>query len=166
MNGGRPHLAQKMVTHSWRNIFSHLIAAIVADALDVEKYDEIAKLLVNRKFSTLSDALRRKNSLDVRYWVCAFSVNQHAGICATPPPVDSTGHAIAPCRCTTPKHFAGDLSEMNKFDDMMAFLKRSLRQQGQVRLEQVIALEKDFGLLTRVWCVAELAEANELHLQQ
>ena len=140
--------------------FSHLIAAIVADALDVEKYDEIAKLLVKRKFSTLSDALRRKNSLDVRYWVCAFSVNQHAGICATPPPVDSTGHAIAPCRCTTPKHFAGDLSdaelhascnvdhltcqgarsavvlvvleEMNKFDDMMAFLKRSLRQQGQV----------------------------------
>ncbi|CAE7245713.1 Synaptotagmin-4 [Symbiodinium microadriaticum] len=166
MNGGRPHLAQKMVTHSWRNIFSHLIAAIVADALDVEKYDEIAKLLVNRKFSTLSDALRRKNSLDVRYWVCAFSVNQHAGICATPPPVDSTGHAIAPCRCTTPKHFAGDLSEMNKFDDMMAFLKRSLRQQGQVRLEQVIALETDFGLLTRVWCVAELVEANELHLQQ
>ena len=37
---------------------------------------------------------------------------------------------------------------------------------GKVRLEQVIALETDFGLLTRVWCVAELVEANELHLQQ
>ena len=37
---------------------------------------------------------------------------------------------------------------------------------GKVRLEQVIALETDFALLTRVWCVAELVEANELHLQQ
>eukprot|EP00439_Symbiodinium_sp_Y106_P030900 s444_g3.t1 len=166
MNSGRPHLAQKMVTHSWRNSFNHLLAAIIADALDVEKYDEIAKLLAKRAFHTLSDALCRKNALHVRYWVCAFSVNQHAGICATPPSVDSTGHAIAPCRCATPKHFDGDLSEMNKFDDMMAYLKRSLREQGQVRLEQVIALETDFALLTRVWCVAELVEANELHLQQ
>ena len=91
--------------------FNHLLAAIIADALDVEKYDEIAKLLAKRAFHTLSDALCRKNALHVRYWVCAFSVNQHAGICATPPSVDSTGHAIAPCRCATPKHFDGDLSD-------------------------------------------------------
>ena len=111
VNNGQPFLAQKMVTHSWRNTFTHLLAAIFADALDVEKYDEIARILVQREFGKLTDALQRKSALDVRYWVCAFSVNQHAGICAAPPQTDSTGHRIAPCSCTTPKHFSGDLSE-------------------------------------------------------
>ena len=36
----------------------------------------------------------------------------------------------------------------------------------QVHLEQVVAMEVDFALLTRVWCVAELAEADKLHLHQ
>mmetsp|Transcript_14295 Transcript_14295/g.34023 ORF Transcript_14295/g.34023 Transcript_14295/m.34023 type:complete len:142 (+) Transcript_14295:2-427(+) len=55
---------------------------------------------------------------------------------------------------------------MNKFDDMMAYLKKTLRAQGRVRLEQVVALETDFSLLTRVWCLAELVEAYEVHLPQ
>eukprot|EP00439_Symbiodinium_sp_Y106_P025192 s5701_g3.t1 len=49
---------------------------------------------------------------------------------------------------------------------MMAHLKKSLRRQGKARLEQVVALEADFSLLTRVWCLAELVEAHELHLPQ
>ncbi|CAE7370308.1 SYT4 [Symbiodinium pilosum] len=166
LSGGREHLAVKMVTHSWRNKFTHLLAGVLADALDAEKYDEIAQSLREHEFGKLTKALQKKGKLDVRYWICAFSVNQHAGICATPPPTDSTGHAITPCSCTTAKHFEGDLSEMNKFDDMMAYLKKSFRQQGKARLEQVVALEADFSLLTRVWCLAELYKAHELHLPQ
>ena len=98
-------------------------------------------------------------------------MNQHAGICATPPATDSTGFAIAPCRCSTPKHFTGDQSEMNKFDDMMAFLKQRHRQNAarhgsEIRLKQVVAMDIDFSLLSRVWCVAELVEADSLHLMQ
>ncbi|CAE7866159.1 hypothetical protein AK812_SmicGene38019 [Symbiodinium microadriaticum] len=155
-----------MVTHSWRNKFVNLLAAVLADALEMETYDHMVQLLKERQFGKLADALRRKGKLEVPYWICAFSVNQHAGICATPPPTDSTGHAITPCSCATAKHFDGDLSEMNKFDDMMAYLRRALRTQTEVRLEQVIAMEVDFSLLARVWCVAELVEANELHLRQ
>ena len=114
VNAGCAHLAVKMVTHSWRNKFTHLLAAILADALDAEKYEEIARSLGEREFGTLTKALRKRDKLDVRYWICAFSVNQHAGICASPPPADSTGHAIIPCSCTTPKHFEGDLSEAKR----------------------------------------------------
>eukprot|EP00439_Symbiodinium_sp_Y106_P015391 s943_g2.t1 len=166
VNNGQPYLAQKMVTHGWRNKFTYLLAAIFADALDVEMYDEVAQLLAERQFDKLASALRRKGKLDIRYWVCAFCVNQHTGICATPPPTDSSGCAITPCSCGTSKSFTGDLSEMNKFDDMMAYLKKTLRAQGRVRLEQVVALETDFSLLTRVWCLAELVEAYEVHLPQ
>ncbi|CAE7539239.1 unnamed protein product [Symbiodinium sp. KB8] len=166
VNNGQPYLAQKMVTHGWRNKFTYLLAAIFADALDLEMYDEVAELLAERQFGKLASALRRKGKLDIRYWVCAFCVNQHTGICATPPPTDSSGFAITPCSCGTSKSFTGDLSEMNKFDDMMAYLKKTLRAQGRVRLEQVVALETDFSLLTRVWCLAELLEAYEVHLPQ
>ena len=34
----------------------------------------------------------------------------------------------------------------------------------QVRLEQVVAMDVNFTLLTRVWCVAELVEADHLHI--
>ena len=53
---------------------------------------------------------------------------------------------------------------MNKFDDMMRFLKRALRP--EVRLEQVVVLDMHFLLLTRAWCVAELVEADSLHIGQ
>lgn len=33
-------------------------------------------------------------------------------------------------------------------------------------MEQVVAMEPDFGLLSRVWCIAELVEAKKLHLPQ
>ena len=110
MSNGTPRLAHKMVTHSWRNKFVNLLAAVLADALEMETYDHMVQLLKERQFGKLADALRRKGKLEVPYWICAFSVNQHAGICATPPPTDSTGHAITPCSCATAKHFDGDLS--------------------------------------------------------
>lgn len=167
VNMGQPQLGQKMVTHSWRNKFSFLLAAIIADALDLQLYDSVMQLLKDQKFEELCEALNRRMKLDVAYWVCAFSVNQHAGICASPDARDSTGHSIQPCSCCTAKHFQGDLSEMNKFDHMMALLKFRLRQDfSEVRLEQVVAMEPDFSLLTRIWCIAELVEAKKLHLPQ
>ncbi|CAL1128062.1 unnamed protein product [Cladocopium goreaui] len=167
VNMGQPQLGQKMVTHSWRNKFSFLLAAIIADALDSQLYDSVMQLLKDQKFEELCEALNRRMKLDVAYWVCAFSVNQHAGICASPDARDSTGHSIQPCSCCTAKHFQGDLSETNKFDHMMALLKFRLRQDfSEVRLEQVVAMEPDFSLLTRIWCIAELVEAKKLHLPQ
>ncbi|CAE7601919.1 SYT4 [Symbiodinium sp. CCMP2592] len=166
-----PRMAVKMVTHSWRNNFAYLFAAVLSDALEVDTYDHIAQLLKADRLKDIFEKLRASGKLEVPYWICAFCVNQHAGICATPPAADSAGVPIAPCRCATAKHFQGDLSEMNKFDDMMAYLKVNLKRQSRqdqskVRLEQVVAMEVDFGLLTRVWCVAELVEANSLHLPQ
>ena len=35
---------------------------------------------------------------------------RHAGICATPPGMDSTGVPITACQCATAKHFEGDFS--------------------------------------------------------
>lgn len=167
----QPCVAVRMVTHSWRNKFTFLLSAILADALQAETYDQVAEVLRSRELNKLAQKLKEAGKLDVPYWVCAFSVNQHAGICGMPPPEDSTKVAITPCRCKTAKHFSGDLSEMNKFDDMMAYLKRFLRQRAQqehsqVRLAQVVAMDVDFSLLTRVWCVAELVEAKSLHLPQ
>ena len=37
VNNGRPHLAQKMVTHSWGNKFTYLLAAILADASGAQR---------------------------------------------------------------------------------------------------------------------------------
>ncbi|CAE7332955.1 unnamed protein product [Symbiodinium necroappetens] len=155
VNNGLPCMPLKMVTHSWRNKFCFLLAAILADALNREKYDEIARLLAERQLGKLVQDLFRAGKLDVAYWVCAFSVNQHTGICATPPPtIGVTGQPS---------------EEMNKFDDMMAYLKTYHRQHGgtdlrapealvascrshvavalaryqpEARLEQVVALEK------------------------
>ena len=110
VNNGLPCMPLKMVTHSWRNKFCFLLAAILADALNREKYDEIARLLAERQLGKLVQDLFTAGKLDVAYWVCAFSVNQHTGICATPPPTDSTDYTITPCPCSTPKHFVGDLS--------------------------------------------------------
>ena len=122
---------------------------IAVEAFLQLRYDDIAEQLATREFGKLAAKLRRMRRLDVGYWVCAFCVNQHSGICASPPPTDSTGHAIAACSCHVPKIFEGDPCEMNKFDDMMAFMKKALRKQGRARLEQVVALEPDFSLLTR-----------------
>ena len=47
VNSGRPVLAQKMVTHNWGNKFSHLLGAILADALQQETYSGIVQLLKN-----------------------------------------------------------------------------------------------------------------------
>ncbi|CAE8634973.1 unnamed protein product, partial [Polarella glacialis] len=180
VNCDRPLLAGKMVTHNWSNTFSHLLAAVLADALGLETFDGVLELLFSGQFEELRERLRAKGGLDLSYWVCAFSVNQHAGICDKPPSADSSGVPLQPCSCSTAKYLSGSLCEMNKFDEMMAFLKhanrlrrRQLRKLlteeaaiNMKRFGQVVAVDVNFELLGRVWCVAELVEAHRLHLPQ
>eukprot|EP00931_Biecheleriopsis_adriatica_P096542 TRINITY_DN7019_c0_g1_i1.p1 TRINITY_DN7019_c0_g1~~TRINITY_DN7019_c0_g1_i1.p1 ORF type:complete len:1235 (+),score=150.61 TRINITY_DN7019_c0_g1_i1:26-3706(+) len=169
-NGGEARLAQKMVTHNWGNIFNHTLSSIIADALMLDTYDSVSDLLI-RDLAGLRETLHRRGVGEKSYWICAFSVNQHAGICGTPPPHDSLGFSIEACTCRTSKHTDGALSEMNKFDQMMAFLKRNSREQRckdsvMPRFCQVVAVDVGFVILSRVWCIAELVQAKKSNIPQ
>jgi len=50
---------------------------------------------------------------------------------------------------------------MNKFDDMMAMLAAESKD-----FQQIIAIDQDFELFTRAWCVAELDTASEMGMSQ
>ena len=81
---------------------------------------------------SLSKMLADCNSYqDTAYWICCFSINQHAGICGYVPPdlQDPVTHALPKaCSCKHPKHWSDSEPlkdgqsvdcEMNKFDNMM-----------------------------------------------
>jgi len=160
----RPH---KMVTHNWSNLFRDLVAAIVADALDADAFKHIAHLLENN-MEQLLRMLKVAKTLDNTYWVCAFSVDQHASICGNPYGSEDTVTKkvfdICPCgkqkftNASRPTREDGKsiACEMNKFDDMMAYLFAT-----DVEFAQVIAVDQDFTLFSRAWCVAEIAAAFE-----
>jgi len=75
------------------------------------------------------------------------------------------------CNCGRPKYFnhtpevdplgRSVLCEMNKFDDMIAYLASN-----DASFEQVIIMDGSFDLLTRAWCVAELAEGFRIGIKQ
>merc|ERR1712054_458929 len=93
-----------MVTHAWSNLFRDLVAAILADALDEAEYDMIGYMLDN-EFEQLKGWVEATGAQQKSYWVCAFCVNQHAGICGGNPyhstdTVTGEEHLICPC------HFA------------------------------------------------------------
>ena len=70
-----------MVTHNWNNVFGNLLSAILADALGLSAHQEIAvKIATTSGFQQVRAKLTGK--LETTYWVCAFSINQHASICA------------------------------------------------------------------------------------
>jgi hypothetical protein len=184
-SGGEPQTPDRMVTHNWDNRFVHLLAAVIADACEVKQYQEIADLLAARDFEELKRRIGVK--IDRVYWICAFSVNQHVTIChqafckkcmsmsCSCEKVDSLGDPIALCRCSMEAIRTGPLCEVNKFDDMMSYLKKKVRRdalksaspsQRDHRFGQVIACDVEFTLLKRVWCIAELYEAEEAHLDQ
>ena len=62
---------------------------------------------------------------------------------------------------------------MNKFDEMMAFLAlRAARWHARWQIEskdpefcQVVAVDSDFGVFTRAWCMAEVAQASILGIR-
>merc|ERR1712087_566524 len=131
MMDGRPTRPNKMVTHNWANLFTDLIGAIVADALDDDTYD-LASFMVSNHIDKLIKVLREQGTSQKTYWVCAFSVGQHNGICGENPfgDKDNVLETVHPaCDCGLPKYFNATPPldgkgrsigcEMNKFDDMM-----------------------------------------------
>ena len=181
-NNGEPVLPARMVTHSWSNIFMHLVASIIADALEHDTYAEVANafLLSLNGVKRAREQLQERSALSLTYWVCAFSVNQHASICAGfgPAPAECTaewhewnsqkrdsvtGAEIPLCDCREPKFFNDEPveCEMNKFDHMMAYL--CMRVEG---FKQVVAIDENFDLFSRAWCLAELAEAEARKMPQ
>ena len=50
---------------------------------------------------------------------------------------------------------------MNKFDDMMAYLAHAC-----VGFLQVVAIDRNFMIFSRAWCVAELVQADASDLEQ
>ena len=101
-------------------------------------------------------------------------MNQHTGICGENPyhSTDAvTGEEHAVCNCDLPKafntteHMLDDgrfvLCEMNKFDDMMELLSAA-----NPSFAQVIAVDENFVLFSRAWCVAEVAAAYKVGMRQ
>jgi len=145
------------VTHNWGNLFRDLVAAICADALGEDEYSSISHILMNNP-SNLEDWIYARGAHLRTYWVCAFSVNQHAAICGGNPyndtdPVLLEIHPTCPCGLT--KHFSGLGCEMNKFDVMMSYLSAT-----DSNFAQVVAIDFQFVLFSRAWCVSEIAAAN------
>jgi len=101
-------------------------------------------------------------------------VNQHTCICGTVfpwdvDPVTKAAHPTCPCSAPTlgsnspPTRRDGQsiLCEVNKFDDMIDYI--SVLRPG---FSQVIAVDENFRLFQRAWCVAELYAAFSLGLKQ
>eukprot|EP00929_Paragymnodinium_shiwhaense_P115171 TRINITY_DN8385_c0_g3_i1.p1 TRINITY_DN8385_c0_g3~~TRINITY_DN8385_c0_g3_i1.p1 ORF type:complete len:777 (+),score=70.74 TRINITY_DN8385_c0_g3_i1:148-2478(+) len=165
---GRSVCPNRLVTHSWSNLFSNLVAAIVADALDLPTYDTVlARLTDPQEHAALKAELYWKGSLHQTYWLCALSVNQHSCICDTlhGQTEDSVTHErYQTCTCKSKKYLnhtppmrvdkQSIPCEVNKFDDMMSFLASVNPKFGQC-----IAVDGGFDIFRRAWCVAEIHRA-------
>jgi len=180
-NEGRPVRATRMVTHNWSNLFSNLVAAIIADGLGEGSYESVIPILATIEgIDRLRGDLLECDALRITYWVCAFSINQHASICSGfghPPKEGTQEYAewcvktcdsvskepFCACTCQTQKHFNNEpaLTELNKFDDMMALLANEVSHFGHI-----VAVDKGFDVFMRAWCVAEMVEGGTLHLPQ
>ena len=178
VNKGEKVLPKKMITHNWSNLFRDLLASVISDALGEHTFEFVAELLSDKAgVEALEKMLGVHGSLQETYWICAFAVNQHAGICGANPAgtVDPvTGLTHPTCQCSEPKFFNEDpplhddgksrksiQCEMNKFDDMMALLARE-----NPDFAEVVAVDASLDLFGRAWCVAELAEAHRMGMAQ
>jgi len=180
VRGGRAAaLPHRMVTHSWSNLFLHLVCTVLADALEKDEYELFAQQLVTGHVRGVRRLLGERGVIHQRYWLCIFCVNQHAGICGgfgRPPPPgpdfdswdekrrDTVTRQIYPvCGCKLPKVFNDqpEECEMNKFNDMMAYLHAQVPD-----FRQVLFIDPSFEMLTRAWCVAETVEAHTAMMPQ
>eukprot|EP00931_Biecheleriopsis_adriatica_P011609 TRINITY_DN11268_c0_g1_i4.p1 TRINITY_DN11268_c0_g1~~TRINITY_DN11268_c0_g1_i4.p1 ORF type:complete len:816 (-),score=84.41 TRINITY_DN11268_c0_g1_i4:104-2209(-) len=164
--GTGPSRPQVMVTHAWTNNFKDLIAAICAHAIGEEEYCMVGRLLVSDP-----DGLRKWiaacGNFSITYWICLFSVNPHASFCGANPngrqdPVTHETHPTCPCGLqkqfnhTPPLYEDRSIGcEMNKFHLMLQYLSAEDSQ-----LELVCAVDYDFDVFTRAWCISEIAEAH------
>ncbi|OLP90471.1 hypothetical protein AK812_SmicGene27947 [Symbiodinium microadriaticum] len=173
------HPPKRMVTHCWSNLFLHLVASVVSDALDEGEYKEMADSLASGQLQEVQNRLHAAGADDVRYWICAFCVNQHASICNGfgPPPADPrmyeewdlkrrdcvTGLPYPLCDCKHPKYLndAEEMCELNKFDDVIDFLHRTVPE-----FAQVVSVDIKYEVFERAWCVAELVRAFYCHIPQ
>ena len=109
VNQHKEVLPQKMVTHNWSNLFRDLLASVVADALGELTFEFIAELLSDTAgVNLVQEMLKVQGRLHNTYWICAFAVNQHSGICGANArgdldPVTMIPHPI--CCCNAPKIF-------------------------------------------------------------
>jgi len=173
-------LPDRMVTHAWDNLFLHLLAAVVADALNMDHYKGIADELISVGAAGIIPRLRALGTLHKAYWICAFCVNQHSSICGelgNMPQDDTeaqlewkkkchdtaTGKVLPCCTCTQPKFLndTPDECELNKFDEMMYYLRTEADG-----FRQLVAADINFVILSRAWCVAELVEAFNSKIPQ
>ncbi|CAJ1380349.1 unnamed protein product [Effrenium voratum] len=164
--GPKASATPRMVTHHWSNRFCDLVAAVLADALDLKRWDVVAgRLRSSEGVEELKEALYAHGVLHWQYWICAFCINQHASICGTSMGIrDTVTQEVLPsCDCATPKYLNDQpvRCEMNKFDDMMAYLHRECP-----KFLQVVAIDVEFMIFSRAWCVAELVQADASHLEQ
>jgi len=104
MSAGQPLLPDKMVSHNWGNLFSHLCAAIFADALGSNDFWSIVPLLQPDCIGVLEAQLNDCGALQRTRWLCIFGVNQHVSICnATWGGEDSvTGEPYRTCHVVLP----------------------------------------------------------------
>ena len=168
---GNKVIPKKMVIHNWSNLFRDLLASVVADAIGEHTFHMIAELLSDQAgVQVVEQLLVHKQCMQETYWICAFAVNQHRGICSTHSPGDvdpvtSLPHPV--CCCNTLKFFnktppvcsdGGSIScEMNKFDDMMAYVSSKDPQ-----FSAVIVADTSLDIFSRAWCMAEVAEAQQI----
>mmetsp|Transcript_73028 Transcript_73028/g.128990 ORF Transcript_73028/g.128990 Transcript_73028/m.128990 type:complete len:270 (-) Transcript_73028:109-918(-) len=165
-----------------------MIPAVIAHFIKESSWQNVASQLcpeVPQRMEAVREFQRRLEqlgSLHSKVWICAFCVNQHASICGGfgPRPqkyleplryhewmrkrydtVTGKEHPICDCRQSKYWNDSGPLCEMNKFDDMMAFLREQYQD-----FTQLVAMDEHFRLLNRAWCVAELAEADRLGICQ
>jgi len=164
----------KMVTHTWGALFRDLVAIVVTDALGEREFKPFGQLL-DRNPAALKEMLQFSGMSQTRYWICAFSVCQHASICGGNPHGDRdsvSGEVHGICDCGLPKAFNSTeplhpqkqesiSCEINKFSDMMKFVAAN-----DSMFEQVIAVDSSFSIFSRAWCIAELAEAHQMHMRQ
>lgn len=174
-NDGLPVLPNRMVTHNWASVFMHLVSGIIADCLNEDSYERIAqKLTTFEGTQEIFDEIDDAGNLRETYWVCAMSINQHAGICGgfSPEPLPGTaehcewlskktdavtGEQYPLCSCREPKHFNDSPAEceMNKFDTMMRFMNERVPS-----FLHVVIVDADFDVFYRAWCVAEIVESD------
>ena len=142
-----------------------MLAAIISDAFQESSFTLAANLL-DEDCAFVCEILAQSGRLDDTYWICAFAVNQHICICHKNPydrdPLTNELHPV--CSCSSVNLVDPDgrstASEVNKFDDMMHHLVEA----GSCK--QVIAVDESLDLFQRAWCVAEIAEAKRLQMNQ
>jgi hypothetical protein len=154
-----------IVTHNWNNSFTHLVAAVISHALGLRCYNGVANTLNSFRIKELRAELEEAGRLHETYWICAFSVNQHSTICQKET-TDSLGNHIDVCPCHTEQIREGKECEVNKFDLLMQYLKHSSKSAEEGPLQQLVAIDRKFEILSRIWCVAELFEAYQSHIPQ